>query len=181
MDPCLWFRRNYTIDPRPKVLDVSVNARLVCLCTSNSPTCGSNENISTSIFTHERTTTIALTAIDLPRLKSGTNHPVRNNISRALKIIFLTFGVIHNWDVGHTEFSGDPPMLARFTPSCHWAVCPRREVFSRARKADWKHGLVITRKRAVKSQEGNIVVVNTVIVFRMHTHLWYGCRNNQRY
>ncbi len=108
-----------TINPIQEVLDVGVDTRPPRLSTADSPTCGSNEDVSAALLTHEGPSTVSLAAVNLTLLVAGADHLVSDDIPGALEVLLFTDRVINDWHTGDPEFSGYPARLVCSPPSGH--------------------------------------------------------------
>ena len=122
------FWRNNSLNPRQKVLNISIDTRPPSLCTTHSPTCGSNENVPAPLQTHKWPSAVPFAAVYLPLLVAGADHTVCDSIPGTLQVLLLTARMLNNRNPGYPEFIRRPPRLMGPAPSSHWAVCPRGKV-----------------------------------------------------
>ena len=174
---------NMSFNPIQELLDVGVDTRPPRLSTAYSPACGSSKNVFATLLTHERSSTVSLTAVHLTLLVAGADHLVGDNFPITFQVLLFTGGVVNDGNTGDAEFSGAPARLVRSPPPGHRAVGPRREVTGSGWQTDWDHCLVISRQGACHAEECNVVVEDTVVVFGMHTDFGYSWRKteNQSY
>lgn len=113
------FWRNHSLNPRQKVLDISINTRPSGLCTTDSPACGSNEDVPAPLQTHKRPSAVPFTAVYLPLLVPGADHTVCDNIPGTLQVLLLAARMLDNRNPGYSEFIRRPTGLMGSAPPGH--------------------------------------------------------------